>query len=43
MFVVITPKNQSYHCSLAFLIPAIFVLPPEWLLPLCVIQHCPSG
>jgi len=42
LFVVITPKNQSYHCSLAFLIPAIFVLPPAWLLALCVIQHLPE-
>jgi diguanylate cyclase (GGDEF)-like protein len=42
LFVVITPKNQSYHCTLAFIIPAVFVLPPAWLLPLCVLQHGPE-
>jgi diguanylate cyclase (GGDEF)-like protein len=42
VFVVITPKNQSYHCTLAFLLPAIFVLPPVLLLPLCLVQHLPE-
>src|SRR5262245_54496457 len=31
LFVVITPRNQSYHMSIVFIVPAALLLPPELL------------
>ena len=31
LFVVRTPRNQSYHTTIVFLIPAVLLLPPELL------------
>ena len=30
LFVVRTPRNQSYHTTVVFLIPAVMLLPPDW-------------
>jgi hypothetical protein len=30
LFVVRTPRNQSYHTTIVFLIPAAMLLPPSW-------------
>ena len=42
VFVVITPGNQSYHTTIAFLLPAAVLLPPEFLAPVALIQHIPE-
>jgi diguanylate cyclase (GGDEF)-like protein/putative nucleotidyltransferase with HDIG domain len=42
VFVVITPRNQSYHTTIAFLLPAAVLLPPEFLAPVALIQHIPE-
>src|SRR5262249_16914357 len=41
-FVVITPRNQSYHMTIVFLLPAALLLPPELLPVLAVVQHVPE-
>ena len=33
LFVVRTPRNQSYHTTIVFLIPAVMLLPPELVGP----------
>jgi diguanylate cyclase (GGDEF)-like protein len=42
IFVVITPRNQSYHMSIVFLVPAALLLPPELLPVIAVVQHVPE-
>jgi diguanylate cyclase (GGDEF)-like protein/putative nucleotidyltransferase with HDIG domain len=42
VFVVITPRNQSYHTTIVFLIAAALLLPPELLPLVALIQHVPE-
>ena len=42
LFVVITPRNQSYHMTIVFLVPAALILPPELLPVIAVVQHVPE-
>jgi diguanylate cyclase (GGDEF)-like protein/putative nucleotidyltransferase with HDIG domain len=42
LFVVRTPRNQSYHTTIVFLIPAVMLLPPELVALIGVIQHVPE-
>src|SRR3954466_2988939 len=42
LFVVRTPRNQSYHTTIVFLIPAAMLLPPELVALVGVIQHIPE-
>ena len=42
LFVVITPRNQSYHMTIVFLVPAALLLPPELLPVIAVVQHLPE-
>ena len=40
--LVKTPRNQSYHATNVFLIPAILLLPPELIIVVAVVQHIPA-
>ena len=42
LFVVITPRNQSYHTTIVFLIPGAMLLPPELVALMGVVQHVPE-
>jgi diguanylate cyclase (GGDEF)-like protein/putative nucleotidyltransferase with HDIG domain len=42
LFVVKTPPNQSYHTSIAFLIPAVLLLPWQLLVLVPLVQHLPE-
>ncbi len=42
LFVVVTPRNQSYHSTIAFLVPAVLLLPPGMLALVPRAQHVPS-
>ena len=42
LFVVRTPRNQSYHTTIVFLIPAAMLLPPELIVLIGVVQHIPE-
>jgi diguanylate cyclase (GGDEF)-like protein/putative nucleotidyltransferase with HDIG domain len=42
LFVVRTPRNQSYHTTIVFLIPAAMLLPPELVVLIGVVQHIPE-
>jgi diguanylate cyclase (GGDEF)-like protein/putative nucleotidyltransferase with HDIG domain len=42
LFVVRTPRNQSYHTTIVFLIPAVMLLPPELVVLIGVVQHIPE-
>jgi len=42
MLLVKTPRNQSYHATNVFLVPAVLLLPPELVMLVAVIQHLPS-
>jgi diguanylate cyclase (GGDEF)-like protein/putative nucleotidyltransferase with HDIG domain len=42
LFVVHTPRDQSYHTSTVFVLPAVFLLPPELIVLMAVIQHVPE-
>src|ERR687886_209300 len=42
LFVVRTPRNQSYHTTIVFLIPAVMLLPPELVALMGVVQHVPE-
>ena len=35
-------RNQSYHATNVFLIPAILLLPPELIIVVAVVQHIPA-
>ena len=40
--LVRTGRNQSYHATNVFLIPAILLLPPELIIVVAVVQHIPA-
>ena len=40
--LVKTPRNQSYHATNVFLIPAILLLPPELVVVVAIVQHIPA-
>src|SRR5262245_54257086 len=40
--LVRTGRNQSYHATNVFLIPAILLLPPELVIVVAVVQHIPA-
>jgi diguanylate cyclase (GGDEF)-like protein/putative nucleotidyltransferase with HDIG domain len=42
LFVVRTPRNQSYHTSVVFIIPAVLLLKPEFVALLPLAQHIPE-
>jgi diguanylate cyclase (GGDEF)-like protein/putative nucleotidyltransferase with HDIG domain len=42
LFVVRTPRNQSYHTTIVFLIPAAMLLPPELVVLMGLVQHIPE-
>src|SRR5436305_1649672 len=42
LFVVRTPRNQSYHTSIVFIIPAVLLLRPEFVALLPLAQHIPE-
>lgn len=42
LFDVRTPRNQSYHTTTLFLIPAVLLLPPELIVFIGAIQHIPE-
>jgi diguanylate cyclase (GGDEF)-like protein/putative nucleotidyltransferase with HDIG domain len=42
LFVVVTPRNQSYHTTIVFLIPAAMLLPAELVVLMGVVQHIPE-
>ncbi len=42
LFVVRTPRDQSYHTSIVFLIAAALLLPPELVALVGVVQHIPE-
>jgi diguanylate cyclase (GGDEF)-like protein/putative nucleotidyltransferase with HDIG domain len=42
LFVVRTPRDQSYHTTIVFLIPAALLLPPELVALVGVVQHVPE-
>jgi diguanylate cyclase (GGDEF)-like protein/putative nucleotidyltransferase with HDIG domain len=42
LFVVRTPRDQSYHTTIVFLIPAAILLPPELVALMGVVQHIPE-
>jgi diguanylate cyclase (GGDEF)-like protein/putative nucleotidyltransferase with HDIG domain len=42
LFVVRTPRNQAYHTTVVFLIPAVMLLPPELVALLGLMQHIPE-
>ena len=42
VLLVKTPRNQSYHATNVFLIPAILLLPPELVVVVAVVQHIPA-
>src|SRR4029077_68299 len=42
LFVVRTPRNQSYHTTIVFLIPAAMLLQPELVALMRLIQHIPE-
>jgi diguanylate cyclase (GGDEF)-like protein/putative nucleotidyltransferase with HDIG domain len=42
LFVVRTPRDQSYHTTIVFLIPAALLLPPELVALMGIVQHIPE-
>jgi diguanylate cyclase (GGDEF)-like protein/putative nucleotidyltransferase with HDIG domain len=42
LFVVITPRDQSYHTTLVFLIPGVLLLPPELIALLGIVYGIPE-
>jgi diguanylate cyclase (GGDEF)-like protein/putative nucleotidyltransferase with HDIG domain len=42
LFVVRTPRDQSYHTTIVFLVPAALLLPPELVALVGVVQHIPE-
>ena len=42
VLLVKTPRNQSYHTTNVFLLPAILLLPPEMVVLIAVVQHIPA-
>jgi diguanylate cyclase (GGDEF)-like protein/putative nucleotidyltransferase with HDIG domain len=42
LFRVTTPRDQSYHTSIVFVIPAVFLLPLELVVLIGLVQHVPE-
>jgi diguanylate cyclase (GGDEF)-like protein/putative nucleotidyltransferase with HDIG domain len=42
LFTVMTPRNQSYHTAIVFLLAAILLLPPELIALMALAQHVPE-
>src|SRR5438045_2549991 len=42
LFTVMTPRNQSYHTAIVFLLAAILLLPPELIALMALVQHIPE-
>jgi diguanylate cyclase (GGDEF)-like protein/putative nucleotidyltransferase with HDIG domain len=42
LFVVKTPHDQSYHTSIVFVMPAVFLLPLELVVLIAAVQHVPE-
>lgn len=42
IFVVFTPRDQSYHASIAFIVAAALLLPPELVVLMGIVQHVPE-
>jgi diguanylate cyclase (GGDEF)-like protein/putative nucleotidyltransferase with HDIG domain len=42
LFVVRTPRDQAYHTAIVFLIAAAFILPPELVALMGIVQHVPE-
>ena len=42
LFVVRTPRDQAYHTAIVFLIAAAFLLPPELVALMGIVQHVPE-
>jgi diguanylate cyclase (GGDEF)-like protein/putative nucleotidyltransferase with HDIG domain len=42
VLLVKTPRNQSYHATNVFLLPAILLLPPELVVLVAILQHVPA-
>src|SRR5438045_2433365 len=42
LFVVPSPRDRSYHTAIVFLVAAAFLLPPEMVALVGVIQHIPE-
>jgi diguanylate cyclase (GGDEF)-like protein/putative nucleotidyltransferase with HDIG domain len=42
VLLVKTPRNQSYHTTNVFLLPAILLLPPELVVLVAIVQHVPA-
>jgi diguanylate cyclase (GGDEF)-like protein/putative nucleotidyltransferase with HDIG domain len=42
LFAVRTPRDQQYHTTIVFLIPAVLLLPPQLIALLCVVFSIPE-
>jgi diguanylate cyclase (GGDEF)-like protein/putative nucleotidyltransferase with HDIG domain len=42
LFVVRTPRDQAYHTAIVFLIAGAFLLPPELVALMGIVQHVPE-
>jgi diguanylate cyclase (GGDEF)-like protein/putative nucleotidyltransferase with HDIG domain len=42
LFVVVTPRDQSYHTTIVFFIPAVLLLPPELIALLGIVYGIPE-
>jgi len=42
LFVVVTPRNQSYHMTPVLAVAAVILLPPPLIVLVAVIQHIPE-
>ncbi|MBA2567867.1 MAG: diguanylate cyclase [Actinobacteria bacterium] len=42
VLLVKTPRNQSYHATNVFLVPAVLLLPPELVALVAIVQHIPA-
>ena len=42
LFVVRTPRDQSYHTAIVFLVPAALILPPGLVALVALVQHIPE-
>jgi diguanylate cyclase (GGDEF)-like protein/putative nucleotidyltransferase with HDIG domain len=42
LFVVRTPRDQAYHTAIVFLIAGAFLLPPELVALMGIVQHLPE-
>ena len=42
VLLVKTPRNQSYHATMVFLLPSVLLLPPELVVLVAIAQHIPA-